>query len=59
MTMRRKQEKEVADANLKLSEEVKLEIAQLDMKLACLLEEVPGVFHDEITLLTNISIKYF
>jgi hypothetical protein len=44
---------------LKLSEEVKLEVAQLDMKLSCHLSSLAGVYPDEVTLLTNLAIKHF
>lgn len=59
MAMRRKHEKEVEGANLKLSEEVKQELAQLDIKLKVGITDLPGLFQDEVTLLTNIAIKYF
>lgn len=57
--MRLKQEMECQQANLKLSEEVKLEVAQLDMKLSCNLSSLAGNYPDEVTLLTNLAIKHF
>jgi hypothetical protein len=59
LSIRRKHEREADEANYKLSQEVKQELANLDMKLTVCLEQIPGVFPDEITLLTNIAIRYF
>ncbi|MFN9898904.1 MAG: hypothetical protein ACK55Z_08965 [bacterium] len=59
LSIRRKHEREAEEANFKLSQEVKQELANLDMKLTVCLDQIPGVFPDEITLLTNIAIRYF
>jgi hypothetical protein len=59
LVMKKKQEMEAQEANLKLSEETKREIANLDMKLTLGLKDIPGVFVDEITLLTCVAIKFF
>ena len=59
LAIRRKHEREAEEANFKLSQEVKQELANLEGKLSLCLEQIPGVFPDEITLLTNIAIRYF
>ena len=61
LSIRRKQEQETLDANFKLSEEVKNELAQLEMKISCSIDDLNGGHKekDEISLLDKVAIKYF
>ena len=59
LRIRREQEAEAKAANLKLSEEVHQEVARLDMTIHNELKDIAGTFPDEVSLLCNMSIKFF
>lgn len=55
LRVRREQEHELADANERLSLEVRQEILRSDLEMATELKEISGKYTDEVTLLSRVS----
>ena len=55
LRVRREQEQELAEANERMSLEVRQEILMTDLRMDTELKEIAGVYKDEVTLLSRIS----
>lgn len=55
LRVRRENEKELAEANERLSLEVRQEILNTDLQMMTKLGEIAGTYKDEVTLLSRVS----
>ena len=55
LRVRREREKQLTDANERLSLEVREEILRTDLQMNTMLKEVAGRYKDEVSLLSRIS----
>jgi len=55
LRVRRENERELAEANERLSLEVRQEILNTDLQMMTQLKEIAGTYKDEVTLLSRVS----
>jgi len=59
LRVRREYEQELVEANERMSLEVREEILKTDLRMETELKEISGVYKDEVTLLSRISMHCY